>query len=120
MIATGAVLKDAVEAADKLRAEGIGARLLSMHTISPLDIAAVRAAATETGAIVTIEEHSVVGGLGSAVADVLAEMGGPHPKLRKVGLPAKRYHDIGSQKYMRGLLGDIAQVARDACNRGAR
>jgi transketolase len=121
LIATGAVLKDTVEAADKLRAEGIGARVLSMHTVSPLDVAAVRAAASETGAIVTIEEHNVVGGLGSAVADVLAEMGGPRPKLRKVGVPARRYHEIGSQKYMRGLLlGDIAQIAREACARGSR
>jgi transketolase len=120
LIATGAVLKDTVDAAEKLRAEGIHARLLSMHTVSPLDEAAVRAAATETGAIVTVEEHSVVGGLGSAVADVLAAMGGPHATLRKIGVPARRYHEIGSQKYMRRLLGDIAQITRETCARGSR
>jgi transketolase len=59
-------------AADKLAAEGIRARVLEMHTIKPLDQDLVIRAAEETGAIVTAEEHSVIGGLGGAVAEALA------------------------------------------------
>jgi transketolase len=106
-----------LEAADRLRTDGIHARVLSMHTIAPLDAEAVASAVTETGAIVTVEEHSTVGGLGSAVADVLAELDGPKIPFRKVGVPPRRYNEIGSQAYMRGLLGDVATVARDLCAR---
>jgi transketolase len=113
LMASGAILKNVVDAAERLRSEGIGARVLSMHTLSPLDVAAVHAAAAETGAIVTVEEHSVVGGLGSAVADVIAEMDGARPLFRKLGVPARRYHQIGGQPYMRGLLGDIVQTVRE-------
>jgi transketolase len=115
LIATGAVLRMVVEAGEGLRREGIRARILSMPTVAPLDVDAVRAAATETPAIVTVEEHGVVGGLGSAVADVLAEMAGKRAVLRKVGVPAARYSEIGGQGYMRErLLGDVTQAARDA------
>jgi transketolase len=63
----------ALEARDILAAEGISARVVNIHTIKPLDREAVIAAAKETGAIVTAEEHNVIGGLGSAVAEVVCE-----------------------------------------------
>ena len=73
LIATGAQVHPTLSAAEKLAARGIQSRVLDMHTISPLDKAEVRAAAAETNAILTIEEHNITGGLGSAVAEVLVD-----------------------------------------------
>ncbi len=73
IIATGLMVKEALEAHDMLKAEGINARIINMATIKPLDKDIILKAAKETGAIVTAEEHSVIGGLGSAVSEVLAE-----------------------------------------------
>ena len=73
IIATGLEVSESLAAAEKLAADGISAEVINMHTIKPLDEAAVVAAAAKTGKIVTVEEHSVIGGLGSAVCDVLSE-----------------------------------------------
>ncbi|MDO4608018.1 MAG: transketolase family protein [Clostridia bacterium] len=73
IIATGLMVKEALEAYDLLKAEGINARVINMATIKPLDRDIVLKAAAETGAIVTAEEHSVIGGLGSAVSEVVCE-----------------------------------------------
>ena len=73
IIATGMMVQMALKAAEALKAEGISARVLDMHTIKPLDEAAVLAAAKETGCIVTTEEANVLGGLGAAVCEYLAE-----------------------------------------------
>jgi len=73
IIATGSQVHAALVAADRLAGEGRSVRVLDMHTIKPLDADAVRAAARETRAILTVEEHNVIGGLGSAVAEVLVE-----------------------------------------------
>lgn len=113
IIATGIMTAAALEAAETLAGEGIQARVLDMHTIKPLDEDAVISAARETGKIVTAEEHSVIGGLGSAVAevvvkncpvpvemvgqkDVFGESGKPDELLKKYGMTA----------------GDIAEAAR--------
>ena len=73
IIATGTVLHKAIEAAELLKTEGISANVVDMHTIKPIDKELIISCAKNTGAIVTVEEHSVYGGLGSAVAEVLAE-----------------------------------------------
>ena len=73
LAATGLMVQRALAAAEMLAAKGVSARVLDFHTIKPLDTEAVLAAARETGCIVTSEEHSVIGGLGSAVASVCAE-----------------------------------------------
>ena len=73
VIATGIMVNEALQAHDMLRAEGISARIINMATVKPIDKEAVVKAAAETGAIVTAEEHSVIGGLGSAVAEVVCE-----------------------------------------------
>ena len=73
IITTGTVLHKALAAAELLEAKGIQARVVDMHTIKPIDEELIIECARETGAIVTVEEHSVCGGLGSAVAEVLAE-----------------------------------------------
>lgn len=73
VIATGLCVNSALEAAEKLEADGISAKVINIHTIKPLDEELVIAAAKETGKVVTVEEHSVIGGLGSAVCETLCE-----------------------------------------------
>ncbi|MBQ1982829.1 MAG: transketolase family protein, partial [Clostridia bacterium] len=73
VVATGMMVAAALEAADTLAAEGISVRVINIHTIKPLDTQILAAAARETGAMVTAEEHNVIGGLGSAVTEAQAE-----------------------------------------------
>ena len=84
IIATGILVSDALEAAEQLAREGIRARVLDIQTIKPLDEEAVRAAAEETGAIVTVEDGSIVGGLGGAIAELVSETY-PVP-MRRIGV----------------------------------
>ena len=84
IIATGVMVGAARRAADELIKQGLSARVLNIHTIKPLDIEAITKAARETGAIVTCEEHSIIGGLGSAVAEAVVE-NAPVP-LERVGV----------------------------------
>lgn len=73
IIATGLMVQESLKAVELLAQEGISARLIDMHTIKPLDKEIIIKAARETGAIVTAEEHNIIGGLGSAVAEVITE-----------------------------------------------
>ena len=84
IVATGLAVGEALKAADELKAEGINARVINIHTIKPLDEDLIVKAAKETGKIVTVEEHSIIGGLGEAVASVLAEKY-PVP-VKKIGI----------------------------------
>ena len=84
IIATGLEVAETLAAADMLAADGIEAKVINIHTIKPLDEELVIAAAKETGKVVTVEEHSVIGGLGSAVADALAEKA--PTKMLKIGV----------------------------------
>ena len=84
IVATGLCVSSALEAAEKLAADGIDAKIINIHTIKPLDEELIVAAAKETGKVVTVEEHSVIGGLGSAVCDALAETY-PVP-VKKIGV----------------------------------
>lgn len=81
IIATGLCVNEALEAAGKLEEDGIGAQVINIHTIKPLDTGLIIEAAKTTGKIVTVEEHSIIGGLGSAVAETLSE-NMPAPMLR--------------------------------------
>lgn len=87
IIATGLMVGEALVAKETLANEGISARVINMHTIKPLDKEIVAAAAKETGAIVTAEEHNIIGGLGSAVAEAVCEVC-PVPVMR-VGVEDK-------------------------------
>ena len=98
IIATGAEVRPALDAAAMLAEQGIETRVVDMHTIKPLDEVEVRAAAAETGAILTVEEHNVIGGLGSAVAEVLVDCArvpfrrhGIEDEFAPVGPPAGLY-----------------------------
>lgn len=84
IIASGLPVSESLAAAEKLAEDGINAEVINMHTIKPLDEEAVIAAASKTGKIVTVEEHSIIGGLGSAVCDVVAEKA--PAKVMKIGI----------------------------------
>jgi len=112
-IATGSILKLALDAAETLAREGVRAGVMSVHTIRPFDSEAVVQAARTTGAIVTVEEHNVVGGLGTTVGDTLAEAG-LGVTFRKVGVTREMRGVVGSQRYLRTLMGDVAAIGRDA------
>ena len=75
LIGTGSMLKDILEVAEQLETRGIDARVINIHTIKPIDREIICQAVEETGKIVTIEDHNIIGGLGSAVAEVVAESG---------------------------------------------
>lgn len=100
LVASGGILHNTVQAAKQLERQGINSRVLSMHTVKPLDAEALLAAATETKAIITIEEHSIIGGLGGAVAEVLAESGIPRIVFRRIGIKDCFSPVVGSQSYL--------------------
>jgi transketolase len=118
IVACGVLVAHSLEAAEMLRQEGIHSRVVDMHTIKPLDVELLETCARETGAIVTAEEHSVIGGLGGAIAECLAGIC-PIP-IERVGLDdtfaeCGPYRDL-LQKY--GLDGNsIASTARRVFNR---
>jgi len=105
IISTGGMLSTALDTAAQLDVRGISSRVLSMHTLKPLDEDAIANAACETGAILTLEEHSRIGGLGGAVAEVLAEMEGRRVPFRRIGLPPGFAPLAGSQEYLRAAHG---------------
>ena len=86
IVATGSEVRACLDAADSLAAHGTEARVIDMHTVDPLDRGEILAAAAETGAILTVEEHNLAGGLGSAVAETLAEAGAG-VRFRRHGVP---------------------------------
>jgi transketolase len=104
LIATGNILGNALKAADKLQKQGVSTRLISMPFIKPIDRDAILGAARETGAVFTVEEHSLIGGLGSAVAEVLVEAGKP-VRFQRLAIPDRFFKEVGSQKYLRSLVG---------------
>ena len=105
LISTGGLLQATMRTAERLTSEGIETRVLSMHTLKPLDVEAVLCAAAETRLIVTIEEHSIIGGLGSAVAEALAEADGPKVTFKRIGLPSAFSPHIGNQEYLQDRHG---------------
>lgn len=84
IIATGLPVSESLEAAEMLEKDGVSVRVINIHTIKPLDEEIIEKAAKETGKLVTVEEHSVIGGLGSAVCDVVAEKA--PAKVMKIGI----------------------------------
>jgi transketolase len=98
LIAAGLVLPNVMQAADALHAKGIQARVLNMHTVKPIDKTAILHAARDTGAIISVEEHSIIGGLGSAIAEILAEAQLAVP-FRRIGL-RDIFSGIGTQEQL--------------------
>ena len=112
VIACGALVAPALDAAAALAIQGVGARVLNMSTLKPLDEAAILAAAEETRGIVTAEEHHLTGGLGGAVAELLA-LRRPAP-MRMIGMPDE-FACVGPTDRIRARYGMSAQHIADAC-----
>ena len=112
IITAGGILEEVQKAAAELSSKNIAARVISMHTIKPIDVETVLTAATETNALITVEEHTVNGGLGSAVLEVLAD----HEKFTRVlriGLEGGFSSIVGSQQYLRQQYKlDAASIAQ--------
>lgn len=115
LIGSGLMVSRCLEAADSLAGESISAAVLEVHTIKPLDLGAILQAARDTGALVTAEEHSVIGGLGGAVAEVVAD-DCPVP-VKRVGL-ADRFAETGPYQALLDRYGmavtDVVNAARAA------
>jgi transketolase len=111
LISTGGMLYDTVRAAEVLSNLGISTRVLSMHTVKPLDKDAVLAAARETQAVFTVEEHSIIGGLGGAVAEVLLESDARPRIFKRIGLNDGFSSIVGTQEYLRTQYGlDVSGI----------
>ena len=92
-------------AVDALAKEGIRCRLVSLHSVKPIDKEAIVRAAKETGGIVTVEEHNLAGGVGSAVAEVLMDEGCGNVPFRRLALPDLYVTKVGSQEWLRNEYG---------------
>ncbi|MBI4237638.1 MAG: transketolase [Deltaproteobacteria bacterium] len=98
LVSTGVMTGVALDAAETLAGVDIAASVLHCHTIKPLDVAALQAAARPVRVILSVEEHSIIGGLGSAVAEVVAEMAWARPKrMQRIGLPDRFFAEYGTQ-----------------------
>lgn len=130
LLATGTVVHAACEAAELLGARRISARVVSFHTLKPLDEAELRGSFDRFDLVVTIEEHSVVGGLGGAVAEWLARQDRPRAVLRTIGVPDEFQHEPGHEAEARERLGltghgiaaavEQSLLARPAAGTGSR
>ena len=111
---SGMMTKDVLDAAEQLAAEGISCDVVSVHTIKPIDKETLVASARKTGAVLTVENHNLLGGLHSAVVEALAEEKVP---VCKVGVP-DRFGEVGKMPYLRDQMGmnvsDILAQAKKA------
>ena len=101
LFVSGFLTKDALEAAERLAAEGVDTEVINVHTIKPIDRETVIASARKTGAVLTVENHNVIGGLHSAVLEALAEEKIP---VCAVGVP-DRFGEVGKLPYLREVMG---------------
>jgi len=110
IFSTGAILSEANEAAINLNDKGISTSLYSFPTVKPIDKDIIIECAKKHKCIITIEEHNVIGGFGSSIAEVLSEIPGEHAFLRKVGLQDTYSSVVGSQKYLRDYYGICSET----------
>lgn len=113
IVSTGAVTKIALDAAQQLAERGVSARVINMHTVKPIDSEILLRAAVETRAMVSVEEHNIIGGLGSAVAEVLAE-GVGHIPFKRIGIPDTFCYGVGSQEFQLERHGVSARSIEEA------
>lgn len=119
LIGTGSILKDALTAAKEMEIEGIDVQVINMHTIKPIDKETICRALEETGKIITVEDHSIIGGLGSAIAEVIAEYG-KEIRFERIGLKkfSEGYGDYSQVKEINAIdLSTIKKVIRSMVNR---
>lgn len=105
LFSTGAIFDEVMEASRLLEERGINPTLYTVPTVKPIDRETIEECAKNYDFIVTVEEHNVIGGFGSAVSEVLAEMGGVRAKLLKIGINDTYSSIVGSQKYLRDVYG---------------
>ena len=106
LITCGGILEEVQQAADRLKEQhGIQARILSMHTLSTMDVEGITRAVEETEHVITVEEHSIVGGLGSAVAEVCMDHGLKPRSFNRIALRDGFSSIVGSQNYLRTRYG---------------
>ncbi len=119
IVATGPLpVSEALAAAGLLAGRGIGARVLNMHTVKPIDEEAVLAAARETAGVVTVEDSVLVGGLGAAVSELTAER---RPcRVRRIGVPDGFHDEVGSERELLALAGVTAERIADAAEEVVR
>jgi transketolase len=117
IVAAGGILGIVLEVADRLRQESINCRVLSMHTVKPIDAEALLAAARETGGILSVEEHTVHGGLGGAIAETLLDAGVPPRRFQRIGLRVGFSTIVGSQDYLRAAHDMDGQSIEQAARR---
>lgn len=103
IITYGSVLPNVVKAAELLETQGIIARIINMHTIKPLDTKCIEEAINDCGVIITAEEESIIGGLGGAVAEFLAELDNKDYRFKRLGIPDTYGETTGSHTYMQRL-----------------
>lgn len=108
VFSTGAIFEEANEAVEMLSRQNINASLYTFPTVKPIDVEAIKECASQCRLIVTVEEHNIVGGFGSAVAEVLSEIEGK-ARLVRIGLNDKYSSIVGTQKYLRAQYGMDAQ-----------
>ena len=101
IFSTGAIFDEVFDACENLKAQGVIPTVYTFPTVKPIDRAVIEECATTHETIITVEEHNLSGGFGSAVAEVLAEMGGAKAKLVRVALDDRYSSIVGSQKYLR-------------------
>ena len=113
LLSAGGILTQTLGAADLLKEQGVHAEVVSFPCIKPIDTEKIAQLARRFRHIVTVEEHNIVGGFGSAVSEVLAEMGAPC-KLHRIGMPDEYPSIVGTQQYLRGeyQMDDKAICAR--------
>lgn len=117
IIATGGILGVALEAAESLVDHGIQARVVSMHTLRPFDAETIIEASRTTGGIITVEEHTIHGGLGSAVAEACLDAGVPPRHFDRIGLRAGFSSHVGSQDFLRKTYNIDRQAIESAALR---
>lgn len=117
MMFAGPIGLNVLHAADILTKEGISCRVVSMHTIKPIDKEAIKDAAANTGGIITIEEHNLSGGLGSAVAEVICDEELTPKVFKRIALPDVNVSLIGHQEWIREQYGMSADTIRKACRK---
>lgn len=116
IISTGNMLPIAMEVAKTLKRSDLEAEVVSMHTVKPLDTDLLEALSKKFPYIVTIEEHSLIGGLGSSIAEWMVDHGGVMPKLIRFGTQDRFLHAIGSQHYMREYFGLVPEKIVEKIN----
>lgn len=110
LLSTGTIMPLVLEVSERLRSQGISCEVVSMHTVKPLDADYLAAAARRFPLLVTVEEHSLIGGLGSAVAEWMVDAGPSRTRLVRVGTPDRFIKDCGETHYIHQQIGLTAEA----------